>query len=270
MSCISPGLVYLILFLVHDQKRDLSLVRYICWILVSTLVSPTLGQSPHLLPSLCLKDFGPGRQCLRSVRRPLGVRVRMPRQSLSVILRGWHPLVTNQAEKSAIAVYWETASRSVPGSWCHPLASPFQGSLQRCQCIGCRPGRLSLLQRNSNTFHFNQFPCTGHHNCLHPRTTCSTHSLCGSHNPFRLQRVASVPENAKLIKSQLMIHHRKRSGHVTPYGPNLNTKFPISRRFGRYGQKTNNDAKRREARTLLTISHEPLHRFSKVRGAKSS
>ena len=98
---------------------------------------PDSRTESHLLPSLCLKDFGPGRQCLRSVRRPLGVRVRMPRQSLSVILRGWHPLVTNQAEKSAIAVYWETASQSVPGSRCHPLASPVQGSLQRCQCIGC-------------------------------------------------------------------------------------------------------------------------------------
>ena len=107
-------------------------------IIISTLVSPIWTKS-NLHPSLCAKDSGPGRQCLRSVRRPLGVRVRMPRQSLSVILRGWHPLVTNQAEKSAIAAYWEAASQSVPGSWCHPRASPFQGSLPRCQCIGRRP-----------------------------------------------------------------------------------------------------------------------------------
>ena len=142
-------------------------------ILISTLVSPIWTKS-NLHPSLCSKDSGPGRQCLRSVRRPLGVRVRMPRRPLSVILRGWHPLVTNRTEKSAIAVYWETASRSDPGSWCHPLASPFQGSLQRCQCIGCRPGRLSLLQRYLYTIHFKLYPCTGHPNFPAPMAPLGT------------------------------------------------------------------------------------------------
>ena len=67
---------------------------------LSTLVSPSLDLSN--LPSICLKALWPGRQCLLLVRRNLGVRERMPRRLLSVILRGWPTLSVNQVVKSAI------------------------------------------------------------------------------------------------------------------------------------------------------------------------
>ena len=153
----------------------------------------------------------------------------MPRQSLSVILRGWHPLVTNQTEKSAIAVYWETASRSDPGSWCHPLASPFQGSLQRCQCIGCSAWPTVIVTWLPFTFHFKQFTCTGH------PFTCAPAPLA----PHTLHYASpSVGEKSHIIGSSSKYIHASAAALNLRNGPNLNTEFRISEPFGRYAQET--------------------------------
>ena len=168
----------------------------------------------------------------------MGVRVRMPRQSLSVILRGWHPLVANRTEKSAIAAYWEAASRSVPRSWCHPRASPFQGSLPRCQCIGCRLGRLSLLL--GYTSHFTSI------RYMHrpPHSPAPLHHL---HSIFAHYAHASVTKKSQRVGSSSKYIYGCAAATNIPKGPNPNTEFPISRPFSRYGQKTHRSEERREA-----------------------
>ena len=136
----------------------------------------------------------------------MGVRERMPRQSLSVILRGWHPLVTNQTEKSAIAVYWETASQSVPGSWCHPRASPFQGSLPRCQCIGRRPADchcyLATLHISLQSVYMHRPPIN-----LRPCTTCA---------PYFASHIHFGGPKKSTRRILIKIHPRMRSAPKPP------------------------------------------------------
>ena len=149
------------------------------------------------------------------MRRPLGVRERMPRQPLSVILRGWHPLVANRTEKSAIAAHWEAASRSVlaPGAIrAHPLF--------RALCRGANASVVGqptvIVTWLPFTFHFNQFTCTGH------PLTCALAPLARhiSHPTFtsvaqRSQRVGSLSKYIHGCAAPLNLRN----------DPNLNTEF---------------------------------------------